>query len=232
MIVGQATTLAELRDAAERIAVVARTIGLDRWPGFLADAQARARDPDTVAAIAKSETPRDAAADAIRPVYPVETMLSIAVAGGGVAGAVRALVGVFLKHGPSKSIPPAGGTSEDLASGAGSAEKPLNPVKEPPKIPEALRPPLPVNPGDLLARGWKETTHPSAGAIGRRTFVDPKTRRIVEFDKGKPEEPGWRGQDHYHLRNPNSTGRFDRYLDKNGRAVRAGSGPSHLSPDM
>ena len=39
-----ASTHAELRDAAEKVAGAIRTIGLDRWPRFLADAQARAGD--------------------------------------------------------------------------------------------------------------------------------------------------------------------------------------------
>jgi hypothetical protein len=93
------------------------------------------------------------------------------------------------------------------------------------------KPSLPANPDDLLKEGWEETTHSKAAATGHRTFVNLKTGQTVEFDKAKPGEPGWSSQDHYHLRNPNSTSRYDRYLDNNGRAVRAGSEPSHFLPD-
>ena len=92
-------------------------------------------------------------------------------------------------------------------------------------------PSLPADPNDLLARGWKEISHDRAAAAGRRTFVDPKTGQVVEFDKGKPGATGFRAQDHYHMPNPNSTGKDDYYLDKDGLPVPDNSKPSHILPD-
>jgi hypothetical protein len=67
-----------------------KAVGLDSWPSFVADAQARARDPATVAAIEKSLQPPDLKKDAITPVYPVETALAAGAAAvtGGAAGLV------------------------------------------------------------------------------------------------------------------------------------------------
>jgi hypothetical protein len=98
--VGLATSHADLREAAEKVANAMQTVGLDRWPRFLADAQQRARDPATVAAIEKSRQPPDPGKDAIRPVYPVETLLGIGAAGiaGGPAAAARAIGGAILKQ--------------------------------------------------------------------------------------------------------------------------------------
>jgi hypothetical protein len=231
--VGLATNHAELRDAAEKVADAMKAVGLDSWTRFLADAQDRARDAETVAAVEKSRRPPDPAKDAIRPVYPLETAIGIGAAGvvGGGAAIVRAAGGALLRQ-----VLPTGGSRtrsvvEESADEAANAEKPLDAGKEGFTPTEVKRPSLPANPDDLLAQGWKETTHPKAGAAGHRTFVNPKTGQTVEFDIAKPGEPGWSGQDHYHLRNPESTSRLDRYLDKNGRAVRAGSEPSHLPPD-
>jgi|GEM_PF-2750097 len=82
---------ADLRDATGHLAQAMQTIGLDRWPRFLADAQDRARDPATIAAVATSPSPPDYAKDAIRPVYPLETLLGVVAGGivGGAAGAAR-----------------------------------------------------------------------------------------------------------------------------------------------
>ena len=49
-----ATDHAGLREASEKVAEAAQAIGLDRLPRFLADAQDRARDPATVAAVEES----------------------------------------------------------------------------------------------------------------------------------------------------------------------------------
>jgi hypothetical protein len=102
--VGLATSHADLREAAEKVANAMQTVGLDRWPRFLADAQERARAPATVAAIEKSRQRPDPGKDAIRPVYPVETLFGIGAAGiaGGAAAAARAAVpaigGAILKQ--------------------------------------------------------------------------------------------------------------------------------------
>ena len=106
--VGLATTHADLREAAEKVANAMQAIGLDRWPRFLADAQERAHDPATVAAIEKSGQPPDLGKDAIRPVYPVEILLGIGAAGvaGGVAAVARAAGGAILQQVlPEQPIP-------------------------------------------------------------------------------------------------------------------------------
>lgn len=59
---------------------------------------------------------------------------------------------------------------------------------------------------------------------------DKRTGEIIEFDKGKPGEPGHKGRDHYHRPNPNRTGRSDWYLDINGNPVSDYSPASHLYP--
>lgn len=93
-------------------------------------------------------------------------------------------------------------------------------------------PSLPAKPDDLVTQGWKETTHPGEAVNGRRVFINPKTGQTIEFDKGRSGEPGWRGQDHYHVRNPNATGRNDKYLDREGHPVPNGSKRSHIPPEI
>jgi hypothetical protein len=89
---------------------------------------------------------------------------------------------------------------------------------------------LPENPDELLDEGWEETSHPKEKENGRRRFKNPETGEEIIFDKGKPEQPGWGGRDHYHRPNPNKTNRHNEYLDKNGHPVRNGSEPSHIAP--
>ncbi len=97
-------------DAAKAIDLV----GVDGWPRFLAQAQARASDPMTVATTEKSQQRMDLARnDAIRPVYPIETMIGIGAAGlaGGFGAAVRAGVGAVVRQvlpegKPSSTEPP------------------------------------------------------------------------------------------------------------------------------
>lgn len=89
---------------------------------------------------------------------------------------------------------------------------------------------LPKNPDDLLEEGYEETTHPKAQKKGVRKFYNPKTGDEVEFNKGDPSKPGWRGKDHWHRYNPNATGKRDARLDKNGNPVPKGSDASHIEP--
>jgi hypothetical protein len=56
---GLAKTPAEFAQAARGVADAMKAVGLDRWARFIADAQSRARDPATVAAIEKSLRPPD-----------------------------------------------------------------------------------------------------------------------------------------------------------------------------
>ncbi len=90
---------------------------------------------------------------------------------------------------------------------------------------------LPKDPDKLLETGWQETTHPEMrDKSNSRDFFDPSTEITVRFDKGKPEAPGFRGKNHYHIENPNRTGKRDFYLDKDGNPVPKGSDASHIIP--
>ena len=90
---------------------------------------------------------------------------------------------------------------------------------------------LPKDPEDLVRAGWKDVTDPRMRANTKsREFLDPATGQKVRFDPGKPGAPGFEGKDHYHVYNPNSTGKGDFYLDKGGNPVPKGSGPSHILP--
>jgi hypothetical protein len=88
-----------LRDAAEHLAGALQTIGMDRLPQFLHDAETRANEPSTLAALDKSRQTL-AQRDAIRPVYPVETAIGIAAAAimGGPAVAARAAIGAVARQ--------------------------------------------------------------------------------------------------------------------------------------
>ena len=84
---------------------------------------------------------------------------------------------------------------------------------------------------DMLEKGWQETTHPGMrDKSNSRDFFDPSTGITIRFDKGKPEAPGFRGKNHYHIENPNRTGKQDFYLDKDGNPVPKGSNASHIIP--
>ena len=90
---------------------------------------------------------------------------------------------------------------------------------------------LPKNPNNLTKQGWKETTPPSmASKTSSRTFTDKNTGLNIRFDKGNKGAGGYGGKDHYHIINPNSTGKHDYYLDKNGNPVPKNSKKSHIIP--
>ena len=66
---------------------------------------------------------------------------------------------------------------------------------------------------------------------GHRTFINSETGDKVRFDEGKPEEPGFKGEDHWHRYNPDQkNGKMDQYLDKEGYPTPKNSLPSHLFP--
>jgi hypothetical protein len=90
---------------------------------------------------------------------------------------------------------------------------------------------LPSNPNDLVNQGWTDITHPQAAANSNtRTFVNKSTGQTENFDKAVPGISGFRGKDHYHIVNPNSTGDNNYYLDINGNPVSKGSKSSHIIP--
>jgi hypothetical protein len=189
-----------LRDAAEHLAGAMQAIGLDRWPRFLDDAEARANDPSTLAALDKSRqtlVPRDA----IRPVYPIETAIGIAAAGvaGGAAGVARA-VGRAVVRQLLPERPPAmerpqtqPNKPSDDAPGPSPKEKPPEPT---PPLPKARVSPdrrthiLEGDPGGGGHRpgtGFKDKSEFPAGWSDDKIITeienvanDPASTRIVQ----------------------------------------------------
>ncbi|WP_231511811.1 DUF6531 domain-containing protein [Chondromyces apiculatus] len=98
--------------------------------------------------------------------------------------------------------------------------------------PLGLLPNLPANPDDLLDDGWEEVTHPEmAKNSNRREFYNPDLGYKVAFDKGVPGETGFEAVDHYHVYNPNTTGKGDKFLDAADNPVPKGSKASHILPN-
>ena len=167
-----ATTHDDLREASGKLVRAMEGVGIDRWPGFVADAQQRARDPATQAAIEKSRQPPAPGRDAIRPVYPVETLLGVgAAAAKGAAAAARALAGAGLRQALPENQPPIG-------NAAANAAKPEGMAGNAGKQAETPGPFLPANPDDLLAQGWREISHPRALGFGHRKFATRKRTRL------------------------------------------------------
>ena len=86
---------------------------------------------------------------------------------------------------------------------------------------------LPENPDVLLMRGWKEITSPKNEGHGR-DFKNIATGLTVRFDKGVPGANGFKAMDHYHVENPYTTSKRDKYLDIDGNSVPNGSSKSHI----
>ncbi len=124
-----ATSHDDLREAAGEAARAMEAVGIDRWPHFVADAQERARDPATQAAIEKSRQPPAPGRDAIRPAYPLETTIGVAVAGGGAAATARAAAGDLLKQFlPESRSPTENPAAPSASSGQTSATAPSPPA--------------------------------------------------------------------------------------------------------
>ncbi len=89
---------------------------------------------------------------------------------------------------------------------------------------------LPKNPSKLLEKGWKETTPVSMSQNTTSKMYTNKDGLSVRYDKGDASQGGYGGKDHYHVLNPNSTGKHDYYLDKDGNPVPKNSKASHIIP--
>lgn len=89
---------------------------------------------------------------------------------------------------------------------------------------------LPKNPDKLLEKGWKDTTPSSMSQNTSSKMYTNNDGLKVRYDKGDPSQGGYGGKDHYHVLNPNSTGKHDYYLDKNGNPVPKNSKASHIIP--
>lgn len=217
------TTQADMAVASGKVADAMQRIGLDRWSRFLADAQTRAHDPATEAAIRASLNPRDA----IQPAHP-ELAVGLGAAGLRGAAALARAAGRATLRQLRPDSQPAAPPNADKPTNATDSNASANPNAGNQTRTSARK--LPANPDDLPAQGWRETTHPRAGEQGHRTFENPTTGESLRFDRGRPGERGFEGQDHYHRLNPNSTGNRDLYLDGDGNPVPRGSNRSHIFP--
>lgn len=94
----------------------------------------------------------------------------------------------------------------------------------------ALTSGLPSTPASLLSNGWEDISDPRAAAAGYQTIREIRTGLRLRFDSGVPDQSGFRGQNHYHILNPNTTSNKDLYLDRYGNPVRKNSKASHILP--
>jgi RHS repeat-associated protein len=85
------------------------------------------------------------------------------------------------------------------------------------------------SPDKLKAEGWEDVTHPKMREnTDMVELKNPETGQRIRFDPGTPGETGYSGKDHYHVYNPESTGKGDYYLDEEGNPVPKNSSDSHI----
>lgn len=89
---------------------------------------------------------------------------------------------------------------------------------------------LPPNGKDLLLKGWEDVSHPMEIASGRHTYREPESGLTISYDKSVPGAPGFKGKDHYHIKNPQAHSNKDLYLDKDGNPCSNHSKVSHILP--
>lgn len=89
---------------------------------------------------------------------------------------------------------------------------------------------LPDDPAILLSKGWIDITHPEDKAAGHLELKEEKTGLVIRFDKGRPGANRYEGKNHYHIKNPNATGKKNLYLDEDGNPIRKGAPKSHIIP--
>lgn len=90
---------------------------------------------------------------------------------------------------------------------------------------------LPKDPNKLLSSDWEDISHPEQRKHGHWELREKKTGLKIRFDKGIPGKPGFVGEDHYHIYNPNADSSANLYLDKNGNPVSRSSRDSHILPE-
>ncbi len=89
----------------------------------------------------------------------------------------------------------------------------------------------PCNP-DELSNNWREVTDPRMKQFSnRREFIYKYINIKIAFDLGRSGAPKFRGKNHWHRYNPNTTNRHDIYLDRNGKPVGEHSNDSHIDPE-
>ncbi len=72
---------------------------------------------------------------------------------------------------------------------------------------------LPPNGQGLVNRGWKDISHPKQAATGSYTYKDPSSGLKIRYDEPEEGAHGFAGRDHFHILNPNATGKKDLYLE-------------------
>ena len=89
---------------------------------------------------------------------------------------------------------------------------------------------LPQTGQGLIDMGWEEISHPEQAAAGHHTYREPSTGLRIRYDKPTLGATGFAGKDHFHILNPNATGPWDMYLDKDGNPVKKNCKASHILP--
>ncbi len=187
----------DLREASTAIAEAQQIVGLDRWSRFLTDAESRAGDLETKAAVENSRPPPEPAEDAVSPEWPMEVP--------DVGAEDAAAPDWPLEEPATVAAEPVGGADNDAvsgelaagAAGAGSTRQfsRTRPVGETPQA--------------ILLPGGK----PIGGSAGRETYravsgskssADDMFRRLTDGGTGgtPPISPGT----HIQMPNGNSFG--------------------------
>ena len=90
---------------------------------------------------------------------------------------------------------------------------------------------LPPLPTPEWLKDWQEFVIEEAiGHTAAREFYHILTKLRVRFDPAKEGASGFEGKNHWHIRNPETSGKKDRYLDSNGNPVKKGADESHIIP--
>ncbi len=84
-------------------------------------------------------------------------------------------------------------------------------------------------PSELKNSGWKDIT-PFEMKKNTTSRTYKKNDLTIRYDKGIKGADGYKGKDHYHILNPNSSGKHDYYLDAFGNPVAKNSKASHIIP--
>ena len=90
---------------------------------------------------------------------------------------------------------------------------------------------LPPAPTQAFLQDWKEFVIEKAiESTNSKEFYHILTKLRVRFDPKTEGASGFKGKDHWHIRNPDTNNKRDRYLDENGKPVMKDSKESHIIP--
>ncbi len=83
-----------------------------------------------------------------------------------------------------------------------------------------------------LSDEWVDVTHPIRKIkSNRRDFLHKTTGLKIAFDRAVKGASGYKGKNHWHRYNPNSTNNSDYYLDEDGNSIKKNDENSHITPD-